>query len=221
MKISEHLYLYLWSNQRENNCNTIVIDGKVPVVIDPGLSKYLQSLFQRMNQDGFDSRNIKLVICTHGHPDHLEGALALKSGGAKFALSAEEEHYVVDSKIARRPTQESQKPILELDFHLKQGNLILGKHEFEIIFTPGHSPGGISIYWPRHKILFTGDTVFMKSVGRVDLPGGNAKLLKRSVDELSKLKVELLIPGHGPAVQGASNVKANFDFIKRMLVNVN
>ncbi len=221
MKISDHLYIYLWSNPRENNCNTILLDGKVPLMIDPGLSKYLTSLFQKMTQDGFDSSKLKLVICTHGHPDHLEAAFALKSAGVKFAMSMEEERYILNAGTSWYASQGKKMPELNLDFYLKDGNLTVGKHEFDVIMTPGHSPGGISIYWPRHRILFTGDTVFMKSVGRVDLPGGNAKLLKKSVDELAKLKVELLIPGHGPAVQGAQNVKANFDFIKKMLVNVN
>lgn len=221
MKISDHLYIYLWSNPRENNCNSIVVDGKVPLLIDPGLNKYLSLLFQKMAQDGFDSSKVKLVVCTHGHPDHIEAAFALKKGGAKFAMSMEEERYVLTTGASWYAGQGKKMPTLDLDFYLKDGALNLGKHEFEIILTPGHSPGGISIYWPRHKILFSGDTVFMKSVGRVDLPGGNSKLLKKTVEELSKLKVELLIPGHGPAVQGAQNVKANFDFIKKMLVNAN
>jgi glyoxylase-like metal-dependent hydrolase (beta-lactamase superfamily II) len=220
MKISEHLYIYLWSNPRDNNCNTVVIDGKVPLLVDPGLNKYVSPLFQRMKQDGFDSNNLKLVICTHGHPDHLEGALGIKSASVKMAMSQEEERYILDAGAKWYASHGNKMPDFSIDFYLKDGNLILGKHEFEIIMTPGHSPGGISIYWPKFKTLFTGDTVFMKSVGRVDLPGGNPKLLKRSVEELSKLKVELLIPGHGPAVQGASNVKANFDFIKKMLANV-
>ncbi|MGD9817446.1 MAG: MBL fold metallo-hydrolase [Desulfomonilaceae bacterium] len=220
MKISENLFIYLWSNPRENNCNSVVIDGKVPFLIDPGLNRYVSHLFDRMAQDGFDSGKLKLIICTHAHPDHLEGALTLKNAGVKLAMSQEEERYIHDVGAAWYTGQGKEMPPIQLNFHLKNGNLVLGKHEFEVIMTPGHSPGGLALYWPRHKILFTGDTIFLKSVGRVDLPGGNAKLLKKSVDELSKLKIELLIPGHGPAVQGASNVRANFDFIKKMLVNV-
>lgn len=221
MKISENLYIYLWSDPRENNCNTIAIDGKVPLLIDPGLGKHLNLLFQKMTQDGLDSGKLKLVVCTHGHPDHLEAAFALKKSGLKLAMSQEEERYILTAGASWYAAQGKKLPDLDLDFYLKDGALTLGKLAFEIIMSPGHSPGGISIYWPKHKILFTGDTVFMKSVGRVDLPGGNAKLLKKSVDELAKLKVELLIPGHGPAVQGSSNVKANFDLIKKMLINVN
>ncbi len=221
MRISEHLYLFLWSNPRENNCNTIVIDGKVPLIIDPGLAKHVGSLFQKIQQDGFDPQKLKLVICTHGHPDHLEGALPLKKAGVKFAMSLEEERYIIDAGTAWYASHGKKMPALDIDFYLRDGNLTLGKHDFEIIMTPGHSPGGISIYWPKYKVLFTGDTVFMKSVGRVDLPGGNPKLLKKSVDELSRLKIELLVPGHGPAVQGAPNVQANFEFIKKMLASIN
>lgn len=221
MKISDNLFIYLWSNPRENNCNTIAIDGKVPLIIDPGLGKHLNLLLQKMTQDGLNPGKFKLVVCTHGHPDHLEAAFALKKSGLKFAMSLEEERYILTAGASWYSAQGKKMPNLDLDFYLKDGALTLGKHDFEIIMSPGHSPGGISIYWPKHKILFTGDTVFMKSVGRVDLPGGNAKLLKKSVDELVRLKVELLIPGHGPAVQGSANVKANFEFIKKMLININ
>ena len=71
------------------------------------------------------------------------------------------------------------------------------------------------MYWPRHRVLIAGDVVFAQGVGRFDLPGGNLEQLKESVERLSRLHVELLIPGHGPALQGAGKVQGNFDFIKK------
>ena len=103
-----------------------------------------------------------------------------------------------------------------VDFYLKEGDLIIGRHEFQIILTPGHTPGGLSVYWPRHKILISGDIIFMQSVGRSDFPGGDSRALKESVEHLSKLPVELLVPGHGPAIQGAEKVRNNFEFVRRM-----
>jgi glyoxylase-like metal-dependent hydrolase (beta-lactamase superfamily II) len=103
---------------------------------------------------------------------------------------------------------------------MKEGDLILGKTELEVLQTPGHSPGSVSFYWPRYKILIPGDVVFMQGVGRTDLPGGNAKTLKASVDRLSTLPVELLIPGHGQAIQGADRVRANFSYLKKLVMTM-
>ena len=107
------------------------------------------------------------------------------------------------------------QPIVE-SILSKGGGLIIGRHEFQIIVTPGHTPGGLSVYWPRHKILISGDIIFMQSVGRSDFPEGDSRALKESVEHLSKLPVKLLVPGHGPAIQGAEKVRNNFEFVRRM-----
>jgi glyoxylase-like metal-dependent hydrolase (beta-lactamase superfamily II) len=60
----------------------------------------------------------------------------------------------------------------------------------------------------------------MQGIGRTDLPGGDKEALKQSILRLSTLPVELIVPGHGSPIQGAERVKANFEFIKRMLLTV-
>ncbi len=213
MKIADHFYIYLWNNPRENNCNTIFIDGKMPLLIDPGHLHRVEDLSNRMIQDGVHPEKVRLVICTHAHPDHFGGIGAFKH--AKIAVSQEEERFVEEVAAPMYTKQGAKMPPYKIDFNLKDGDLILGKHEFQILVTPGHSPGGVSIYWPRYKALFPGDVIFAQSVGRVDLPGGDAKALKESIDRLSQLAVDLVVPGHGPAIQGADNVQRNFDFIKK------
>ena len=64
MKVADQFYVYLWNDPRENNCNTIFIDGKVPVLIDPGIKSRLQDLFSRMRADGVDPGKIRLIIST-------------------------------------------------------------------------------------------------------------------------------------------------------------
>jgi len=72
-----------------------------------------------------------------------------------------------------------------------------------VIHTPGHSPGSICLYEPGKKWLFSGDTVFAYgSFGRVDLPGGSARELIKSLEMLSRLDVENLYPGHEEVVEG-------------------
>jgi hydroxyacylglutathione hydrolase len=216
MKVAEHLYVYLWNDPRENNCNTIFIDGKVPLLIDPGLLPRVQDLFGRMRADGADPGRIRLVISTHAHPDHFEGTLAFKDPAVKIAVSQQEEKYIEEMVRTGYAGQGGKLPDYRIDLYLKEGDLILGRHEFQIFLTPGHTPGGLSIYWPRHKVLISGDVVFMQSVGRSDFPGGNSGALKESVEHLSRLSVELLVPGHGPAIQGAERVRTNFEFVRRM-----
>jgi hydroxyacylglutathione hydrolase len=110
--------------------------------------------------------------------------------------------------------QGTTMPEYRVDFYLKEGDLQLGKHEFQVLETPGHSPGSLCLYWPRHRVLISGDVVFMQSVGRVDLPGGDAPTLKKSIERLGELPVELLIPGHGSAIPGSQRVRSNFEFVK-------
>jgi len=215
MKVADQFYVYLWDDPRENNCNSIFIDGKVPLLIDPGIKSRVQDLFSRMRADGVDPRKISLIISTHAHPDHFEGTLAFNDQAVKIALSQREQKYIREMGSAGYLGQGTLDDY-RVDFYLKDGDLMIGRHEFQIILTPGHTPGGLSIYWPRHKTLISGDTVFMESVGRSDFPGGNSQALKESVEHLSKLSVELLVPGHGPAIQGAEKVRNNFEFVRRM-----
>jgi hydroxyacylglutathione hydrolase len=220
MKVSEHLYIYLWHDTRENNCNSVFIDGKIPVLIDPGHLRRVPALFDRMKADGVDPARIQSVICTHAHPDHFEGSLAFKDHGVRIAISQREDKYIEEIGKPNYLQQGLTVPEYRVDFYLQEGDLILGKHEFRILLTPGHTPGSISIYWPRYKVLVAGDVVFVQSVGRTDFAGGDAKVLKQSVQNLSRLPVELLIPGHGPAIQGKERVQNNFEFVKRMFFSV-
>jgi hydroxyacylglutathione hydrolase len=216
MRVTEHLYVYLWSDQKENNCNSVFIDGKVPLLIDPGHLHRTNQLFGRMHADGADPARIKVVIATHGHPDHLEGASAVGDDAVKVAMSREEEDYLEKTVSPVYKARGMDMIKYRTDFYLKEGDLTLGKHEFQVIATPGHTPGGISLYWPRFKVLISGDIVFFQGVGRSDLPGGDAAVLKQSVEKLATLSVELLIPGHGPALQGVERIRGNFDLIRRL-----
>lgn len=214
MRVSDNLYVYLWTDQRENNCNSVVIDGKIPLLIDPGLQPRVQGLFSRMKDDGFDPERIRVVICTHAHPDHFEGTGAFHKSSVRMGLSRQEEKLVEEVGPSMYMQHGMTMPDYRVDFYLKDGTLNLGKLEFDILVTPGHSPGSICIYWPRYRVLISGDLVFMRGVGRTDLPGGDGPALKESLERLSRLPVELLIPGHGPALQGAEQVAENFRYVR-------
>ena len=103
----------------------------------------------------------------------------------------------------------------EPDILLQEGDLKIGDLSFEVIQTPGHSPGSICLYWPDKKVLFTGDVVFSQGIGRTDLPGGNGEQLKESIKKISRLDAEYLLPGHGDIVSGLEEIRANFANIER------
>jgi glyoxylase-like metal-dependent hydrolase (beta-lactamase superfamily II) len=105
-------------------------------------------------------------------------------------------------------------PQVRIDVLLKEGELRLGGETFQVLETPGHTPGSICLYWPSHKALFTGDVVFEMGVGRTDLPGGDGASLISSLERLSKLDAEILLTGHGNAVVGRQRIEENFQMIR-------
>ena len=215
MKLEEDLYAYLWQNPYENNCNTYLIRGELSVLIDPGHSRHVTILFQQMEEDGISPDEINLVILTHSHPDHFEGLDAFMNKPVKIAMNRGEERYLSESGKLLFEMMGQPVPEFRIDFYLKEGELYLGKELFQIYETPGHSPGSISVYWPGRKVLFTGDLVFYGGIGRTDFLEGNSKLIKESIERMSRLDIELLLPGHGEVVVGREMVLQNFEFIRQ------
>jgi hydroxyacylglutathione hydrolase len=236
VKLAEKFYCYVWQGNG-NNCNTVlwpsVLRGEHPhVLIDPGLVRdelgepCFDSLAQAMEGDGFKVEDIGLVIATHSHPDHIEATeLVVEKSGALFTLSREEDEFHRTVGMSYFQMFGGKPPQVNPSFYLKEGNLSLGvkddKLEVKVFLTPGHSPGSISLYMEEDKILITGDVVFAGSIGRTDFPGGSPSLLRKSIDELSRLDVEYLVPGHstemGSIIAGKDKVRRNFYTVKMFI----
>jgi glyoxylase-like metal-dependent hydrolase (beta-lactamase superfamily II) len=215
MKLEKDLYAYLWQNPYENNCNTYLIQGEMTVVIDPGHSRYIPNLFHQMEGDGISPDEIDLVILTHSHPDHFEGLDAFIDKPVKIAMNREEERYLRESGNLLFEMMRQPLPEYRIDFYLKEGDLHLGQELFQIYQTPGHSPGSLTIHWLERKVLFTGDLVFYGGIGRTDFLEGNSKLIKESIERMSHLDTEILLPGHGELVMGREMVLQNFEYIRQ------
>jgi glyoxylase-like metal-dependent hydrolase (beta-lactamase superfamily II) len=214
MKLDTDLYAYPWKSMQENNCNSYVIGGDFPVLIDPGHEHLVKSLLLQMEKDGNRMENLRLVITTHIHPDHFEAVQTFTKKGILLAMHPEEEAFLKEAGGDFFRAFGMEMPPYKVDFHLQEGELNLGSNTFQVFHTPGHSPGSISLYWPEKKALFTGDVVFPMGVGRTDFPGGDGALLRDSIERLALLDVAWLLSGHGEVLKGKQNVQRNFSYIK-------
>ncbi len=216
MKIGENLYSYIWRNVQANNCNTFIIRSeKATCLIDPGLEAFLPNLFGFMEQDGIQPEEIGIVILTHCHPDHMEGALEFKKRGAHIGIHHDDDTYIREVGPSLAASLGMKMPDISFDFFLEEGELLIGDERLQVLHTPGHSPGAISLFWEENRALFAGDLVFAQGVGRTDFPGGDGAKLKASIQRCSKLEASTLLPGHGEAITTPEEVKKNFDMIKQ------
>lgn len=183
--------------------NTYVLydDTKECVVIDPGCSTPAEEnqLF------GFiDSHRLKplMVITTHGHIDHILGNAAVKKRyGIQVAAHPDVKNDVLRSSQQAMMFGLPIKSESELPDHdLKDGEIIrVGESTLEVICTPGHAEGSISLYAEIEGWVFTGDALFCRSIGRTDFPGGSYETLRKSIKErLFRLPEDTEVySGHG------------------------
>jgi len=213
MKLTNNLYFY--PEQGMLDCNTYVIKGSPGVIIDPGNVEFLASRVDDLHKDGIDPADIGIIVNTHLHVDHCGANEAFKKlSGAKIALHpVQKNNYqllVVDGArlFGIEPSEFTEDSVLE------ESRLTFGGIDLELITSPGHSPDCVCFYQRQEKVLICGDVLFEMNTGRVDLPGGNGEELKKSIEALSLLDIEYLLPGHMGVVTGAENVVRNFDFIR-------
>jgi hydroxyacylglutathione hydrolase len=213
MKLINNLYFY--PEQGMLDCNTYVVTGSPGIIIDPGNKEFLASRVDGLHKDGIDPADIGIVVNTHLHIDHCDANEAFKKlSGAKIALHPiQKENYqlvVIDGArlFGIEPSEFQEDCCLE-DSRISSGGIYL-----ELIQSPGHSPDCICFYQRQDRVLICGDVLFEMNTGRVDLPGGNGEELKKSIDALSQLDIEYLLPGHMGIITGTGQVVRNFDFIR-------
>jgi glyoxylase-like metal-dependent hydrolase (beta-lactamase superfamily II) len=190
----------------EANCYIVSCgaDGKA-VVIDPGGDgERILAELDRLNL------MVAAVVNTHGHFDHVgaNGLLVERTGaplmiheaGLPFLRSAAENAGFYGLKI--EPSPEPARLLSDGD------RIGTGEIGLTVIHTPGHSPGGISIF--AENFIFTGDTLFAGSIGRTDLPGGDMNTLMESIRKILLLDEETIVyPGHGPSTTIGREKRSN------------
>jgi len=183
----------------DTNCYVVGSPStKQGMIIDPGAEA--ETILGTVQQMGL---SISLIVITHAHMDHVGALRAVQEKTkAQFAVHEAEKGFVFSApmrmltSVGLTPFKSPPKP----DRLLKDGDRIdIGDLYFEVLYTPGHSSGGISL--AGHGVVFSGDTLFNFGIGRTDFPGCSHERLMKSIQEkLMILPDETIVyPGHGPA----------------------
>jgi len=184
--------------QLQTNC-FLVIDRLTDkaLIIDPGdEADFIISKIQE------EEIKPTAIIASHGHFDHLMAVNELKLAfEIPFWLSKKDAFLIKRIRSsAQYFAQVDPGPAPQADGYLSQGDKIcFGKEKLTVIETPGHTPGGISLYSKKEKLVFTGDTLFAGGdIGRTDYSYGDSQVLEKSIKRILKLPKETIIyPGHG------------------------
>lgn len=151
-------------------------DTKVGIVIDPGGDA--PAVLDRVEQLGL---NIKYILNTHGHIDHIAANRPVKEAtGAQIAIHRDDAQWLITDQGDYARMLGVLSPGPPADVLLDEGDQVeFGNESLQVIHTPGHSLGGISLV--GDGLVFCGDTLFAMGVGRVDLPGGSWETLMHSI----------------------------------------
>ena len=183
--------------------NTYVVNnGQQILLLEPACSNpYEEQMLYRYIEDlRFKIEDFR-IIATHGHLDHLWGAkwateqwhtpVLMHEADIPMAQAMQQQYdlFGIHRLAEGFPIEDIKSSILNLKSQMSN---------FELLETPGHTPGSICLYWPEEKVLLSGDTLFQMGYGRTDLPGGNMGLLIESLEHLFTLPADTLVyPGHG------------------------
>jgi len=198
----------------QTNCYFVYREGSADaIVIDPADNG--DRIHAALQKNGF---NVKGILLTHGHFDHIWGCEALKEAvNAEAAepvkvYAGEAEETLLNDAGKNISRQAGRACTLQADVYLKDGEEVtLADMTFKVIATPGHTPGGVCFYFDEAGLLVCGDTLFLESVGRTDFPGGSMSTLVRSIREKLFVLPEdtLCYPGHGDSTTIAHEKQYN------------
>ena len=174
--------------------NVFIIDDDMTIMIDSGIGD--DRVYYAVKEKELI---IDIIINTHCHVDHIYGN--------QYFPEAKIYAHELDAPDIETGSQKTlwfwgfKTPLtFPVDTFLKEGDIIKTEnYRLEVVCTPGHTEGSISLYEPLKKIMFTGDCVFDMGIGRMDLPTGNSVQMKQSLQKLLEFDIEKFYGGHGGA----------------------
>ncbi len=164
-------------------------------VVDPGFAD--KKLTEALESAG--EGNVKYILLTHGHFDHI-GAVCeyAERFGAKIVISSPEVPFLTDNSLNLSGRLFRGLEPCTADVVLEDGDVItLGNTEIRFVLTPGHTQGSGCFVVEEDGVIFSGDTLFYRSIGRSDLPTGDAQVFAESIKKLFDLQGDYKVyPGH-------------------------
>ncbi|PIU21751.1 MAG: MBL fold metallo-hydrolase [Candidatus Diapherotrites archaeon CG08_land_8_20_14_0_20_34_12] len=196
-------------NSGNDGSNIYFINDKKKTLIDSSLAKNFDLIKKALAELNLNPEDIDLVLHTHGHADHI--------GCSAFFEKAKKAMHPFDASFVNEKKDDfsyayffNQKSYPKIDKFLSDTEIIdCSTLKLKVIFTPGHTKGSICFLEPKNKILFSGDTLFCGAYGRTDLNSSNEEEMKSSLEKLSNIDFELLLPGHGKFLEGKKGQKSN------------
>ena len=182
----------------ETNCYIVGCERtKKAFIVDPGAES--SRIIEEVKKEHL---NPEYIINTHGHGDHIGANKNIKQefGDVKIAIHANDKDMLTDASKNLSADFAMNYVSPSADIALNGGEILeVGDLKLEILLTPGHTPGGISIFIEKEKVVFTGDALFRNSIGRTDLPSSSGSdLIKAIKKKLMVLDSDVAVyPGHG------------------------
>ena len=195
------------------NCVVLWEIPSEAVVVDPGAEPgAIEALLAR------HGLSVAAYWLTHGHIDHISALRELlASRPAPVVIHADDAEWAFSGanrfppyiRVPARP--ESLVAWTPPRTNALSGTLAAGNFiEARVLHTPGHSPGSVCYYFEKDRLLLSGDTLFLNSVGRTDLPGGDSAALMQSLARIARLPDDTaVVPGHGPATTIGDERRSN------------
>jgi hydroxyacylglutathione hydrolase len=178
-------------------CSNIYVVGRNnATIIDTGVGNRMNPVWPQLEELGVKPGNVNKVILTHAHHDHAMGIfLILDKATPEVYVHSKDTKYIASS-LGEALVKVEEDDIIETELW-----------PLEVIWTPGHTEGGMCLYAREPRILFSGDTAFPDGYfGRFDGESGSIEDLIESLRKLTKLKVDVMLAGHGvPVIQGSED----------------
>ena len=196
------------------NCSVIGDEStREAMVIDPG-----DDIEDVLALVGKHKLQVKQIVVTHAHIDHVGGAMKLRAAtGAPILLNQNDYALLKMLDVQAGWIGVVPPGPVEVDHSVGHDETIyVGSHRANVLHTPGHTEGSICLYFPAETKLIAGDTLFAGSIGRTDLPGGSFKKIMNSLHErvLALPDDTVVVPGHGPATTIWQERKTNPFLVK-------